>query len=242
MRNDPVVALAALMLCLAGCGGTSAPGQDGGGGGTDGGTGATGGACAVLQNGWDLCEDATQSDCAATESSTAPVFHSGTACDLIGYDRTCTNPYRVKVDDICPGLPDPCTQQFTGKPCSACTQGSCGFCASSGQCMTGNASGPLHASCVAWIKTATSCPGADACRSRYGGCATCTGASGCGYCATDYTCRSGTASGPSTGTCATWKYSSCASGGMTCSECLSMCSGLPSCCTGSGCMCEAECS
>lgn len=77
-------------------------------------------------------------------------------------------------------------------------------------------------------------------------CAACAAVSSCGWCATTGQCQSGTSAGPSSGSCANWDWVSSAcggggGGGDACSACLSSCRGLPGCCTGTGCMCDAEC-
>ena len=52
----------------------------------------------------------------------------------------------------------------------------------------------------------------------------------CGSCTAGATCVAGSCSSPSSG-----------GGASACSNCLSSCSGLPGCCTGSGCICESAC-
>jgi len=71
--------------------------------------------------------------------------------------------------------------------------------------------------------------------------------SGCGcqqrfdLCETDSDCVAGDRCFHETGLDSPLRCYGTFSGGDTCSDCLDACRGLPSCCTGEGCMCDTEC-
>jgi hypothetical protein len=132
------------------------------------------------------------------------------------------------------GLGDLCTA-FPLPSCAFCVAspfGSCGWCADDDTCRTGAASGPSQGSCRSWEFGANSCStGADGGSATDGGsscvsssCSDCTARATCGWCADNDTCRAGTSSGPTTGTCSRWDWlsTSCpgaADGGATSDPC-----------------------
>jgi hypothetical protein len=119
-----------------------------------------------------------------------------------GPDSGSCSEWRYNASDCAP--PDPCDVHGD---CDACTADSgCGWCDSSYACMTGTASGPSSGSCSVWDYYAADCaPPPDPCDVHLD-CGTCTADSGCGWCDSSYTCMTGTASGPSSGSCSVWDY------------------------------------
>lgn len=112
--------------------------------------------------------------------------------------------------------------------CAACTaQPRCGWCAATNTCSSGTSSGPSSGSCSSWSWLASSCPSTDAC-ATHESCLDCTEQPSCGFCATTGTCATGTASGPSRGSCADWDY--------TPSQC--MCAPLAAACTSDAMCCD----
>ena len=113
--------------------------------------------------------------------------------------------------------------------CGSCTtapSGNCGWCADTGTCSQGTSTGPKfnESICSSWewvsgecpaVTTAspmtyapmTSAPSGSGC-SSWTSCYDCTTApsGNCGWCANSNTCSSGTANGPSTGSCISWDW------------------------------------
>lgn len=150
----------------------------------------------------------------------------------------------------CPPPAEPVDPCLAKRPllCAGCTAtAGCGWCPSTGSCVTGTSSGPSVGSCApapwgSWTTSSTSCPVPDPCATRYG-CETCVALAGCAYCASSFTCRSTTSIAPNDQTCSDWRFSaaSCTANPNACSDCLSACRGLSGCCTGTGCICDGPC-
>ncbi len=101
------------------------------------------------------------------------------------------------------GTCDPCP---TATNCAACTaMSTCGWCASSGSCLRGQSTGASNGSCsgTAWAWQTNQCPAAPC--ARFTDCRTCASQSACGWCGSSGRCATGTAMGPSTGTCGRWQ-------------------------------------
>jgi hypothetical protein len=83
-------------------------------------------------------------------------------------------------------------------PNTCLTTSGCGFCAGTGACKsTGNS-----ASCAQGWSTITT---QDLCAAN-SGCSSCNAVSGCGWCSSTNTCTDGSSSGPTSGSCSSWKY------------------------------------
>jgi hypothetical protein len=103
----------------------------------------------------------------------------------------------------CPAPPDPCDVHTD---CGGCTaDAGCGWCEATWSCQTGGSSGPTGGYCSDWRYYASDCAPPDPCNSHWD-CASCTGDAACGWCEADYTCMTGGASGPATGSCGDWRY------------------------------------
>ena len=108
-----------------------------------------------------------------------------------------------------------CSSWTSCYDCTTAPSGNCGWCANSNTCSQGTATGPNAGSCISWDWLSNECPATpppttmapDHC-TGYTTCATCTTASApyCGWCANTNTCSSGTANGPSTGSCISWDW------------------------------------
>jgi len=107
---------------------------------------------------------------------------------------------------------DPCR---TATQCGDCTdRSSCGWCASTRQCLSGTATGPVMGTAMcpsttgnwAWIASQCVAP-TDPCRTATG-CGSCTNRGSCGWCHDSDTCHTGSSSGPSNGACrgSTWQW------------------------------------
>ena len=111
--------------------------------------------------------------------------------------------------------PSNCYQWSTCYSCTTASSGNCGWCANSNTCSLGTASGPTTGSCISWDWLSSECPATpppttmapDHC-AGYTTCGACTTAPSpyCGWCANTNTCSSGTANGPSTGSCVSWDW------------------------------------
>jgi len=94
--------------------------------------------------------------------------------------------------------------------------------------MTGGSAGPSSAYCSDWRYYGSSCPAPPDPCDVHADCATCTAASGCGWCEATGSCLTGTASGPTGSYCSDWDYvpSDCAPSDpcndhWTCTTCTS---------------------
>lgn len=228
-----LVALALAVSGLGGCGG-------GGGGGTDG--APTDGACAIQWTSGttqDLCAVTSAAHCTdwAAGLSGTQQFQVGATCQQLGYTFSCADGYLHRAACV-----DACSGHAT---CSVCSgAGGCGWCATSSTCLSGTTSGPGAGACADWDWLPSACAApADPCATS-AACSACTARSSCGWCASSSQCQTGTSAGPGSGSCGDWAWvsSSCGGGGSACDACISSCQGLPSCCTGTGCICEDECS
>ncbi len=112
---------------------------------------------------------------------------------------------------------DPCTGTYSA--CGTCTaSATCGWCASTSQCMTSNLSGtgPQVGSCASWALIPPDCttggtgPTTDPCAGA-AACGTCVTNTHCGWCVSSADCHYATTrrSGPDDGACsgADWAYS-----------------------------------
>lgn len=110
--------------------------------------------------------------------------------------------------------------------CETCTDFfSCGWCEGTG-CTDGSSSGPDSGSCSNWSYDTPSCPMADPCNA-HASCGTCNAASGCGWCESTGTCQTGTAGGPSTGSCGDWNFGAAS---CMCSMARGSCAADADCC------------
>ena len=98
------------------------------------------------------------------------------------------------------------------KNCDGCTETSnCGWCASTSTCSIGTGSGPSSGSCAKWEWLDSDCTPnpapTESCSSHFG-CSGCTTdpSDSCGWCNDDLSCKKGTSSGPTTGTCVSWDW------------------------------------
>lgn len=125
-------------------------------------------------------------------------------------------PSGVAVPDAGMTSTDPCAG-FTS--CAGCTPAAgCGWCSTERNCRSGTASGASGGgACTGWIWDPRDCAGTttDPCAANTT-CSTCTPVDGCGWCGASSQCARGTATGPSTGSCASgyaWLPSDCTGGG-----------------------------
>jgi len=215
-------------------------GSFGGGGGGDDAPGD--GACAIQWASGDFCTVITELHCsgwAAGLSGGTHTWRSGGTCQQIGYTVACPDGYLHRTACASGGV---CGTETT---CTACAAlGGCGWCATSSQCLAGTTAGPSADTCAQWNWVPSACASSgDPCATSTT-CGVCTGRASCGWCAASSHCLTGTSTGPGSGSCSNWDWapSACGGGGGdACSACLSSCRGLPSCCTGTGCMCDSEC-
>jgi hypothetical protein len=111
------------------------------------------------------------------------------------------------LSSACMGSTDPCAAATT---CGACAAvGSCGWCGATNRCMRGTSTGPTGATCsTGWAGTVTACMStSDPCAAATT-CGVCSAMGSCGWCRATQRCMSGTATGPSMGTCTagTWSW------------------------------------
>lgn len=113
------------------------------------------------------------------------------------------------VDGSCAASSDPCAASSDCASCSS-TNG-CGWCNGLGNCHTGTTAGPTDGACAItdWTIVASRCPSSDPC-AGIADCATCTGASACGWCGTLGSCHAGVSGGASDGACSgsDWSWTS----------------------------------
>jgi hypothetical protein len=146
-----------------------------------------------------LCSGGTCTpNCAGRECGMDPVCGTQ-SCGTCPTDR----PNCSAASGVCSGTT--CTPDCGGRECGmdpVCGTLPCGSCGTGETC---SASG-------------TCTPTSDPCAS-YWTCETCSPIGGCGWCETTWTCMSGTAWGPSTGSCASWRFnpSEC---GDDCTPCV----------------------
>jgi len=125
-------------------------------------------------------------------------------------------PSGVAVPDAGMTSSDPCGGYTS---CAGCTPNAgCGWCGGERSCRTGTSGGASGGgACTGWIWEPRDCGGTttDPCAANTT-CSTCTPVDGCGWCGASSQCARGTATGPSSGSCASgyaWLPSDCTGGG-----------------------------
>lgn len=107
----------------------------------------------------------------------------------------------VWLQPACDAPPPACS----GATCDACTLSSgCGWCETSGTCAAGSSSGPGVGTCARWNWLPSECAAPSSCAAA--GCDSCTALPGCGWCASSGACVLGSGAGPSSGSCADYRY------------------------------------
>ncbi|MEM9189780.1 MAG: hypothetical protein AAGF12_11425 [Myxococcota bacterium] len=158
--------------------------------------------------GSEPCQDAL----VCTDGMCAP---AGPDCGMEDQDcctgNACSGTLQC-TDGKCVPPPEGCVQTTCGS-CTAAPGGNCGWCGASNSCAEGTAAGPSSGSCdsgwefgaAADCSTSTdTCPGLTG--SGCSACITTDFTANCGWCASTNSCARGSASGPSTGSCAEWAW------------------------------------
>lgn len=156
-----------------------------------------------------------------------------------GIKRTLTTDDQAGVCQIYPsgvGTPDagpvedPCARYTS---CAGCTPvNNCGWCGATGRCVSATSTGPVGGSCGGFVWQPRDCatvtppvdagmpppadagPATDPC-SRQTACGACTPYAGCGWCGASNSCRLGSETGPTAGSCASgwaWQAADCTRG------------------------------
>ncbi|HEY3357457.1 MAG TPA: M64 family metallopeptidase [Polyangia bacterium] len=129
--------------------------------------------------------------CAATGTCASPA-NGGACADWRSDGAACA------AADLCGGM----------TTCDACAASfACGWCAASGTCMEGTGAGPTAGACSDWRGYTSQCATADPCALSWT-CGDCTAAYGCGWCADWGGCVEGSSTGPATGGCGDWRWTS----------------------------------
>lgn len=169
----------------------------------------------------DVGEDSAHLDAAADDGAATPDLPAamdGPAMDVTSDGLT--RPDTIVGVDVTPppdaAPTDPCASSPSCMDCA--TRLSCGWCGALSRCMTGASSGPTSGACGSgWAFTTTACGGGtmtmpDPCAAATD-CGACAAMGSCGWCKTTHTCASGTAAGPTGGSCASadwaWLRSQC---------------------------------